>query len=738
MTREMKRINTDNNKTTTIKDLLFKTLFPFDSRLRLMVCCLIAIVAFVFFAPNSFAQNNDPDIDGELQAIIELLIEQNEELAQYDTYIENLTDLSSDKINLNKADYEEIQRLKELGIISDSQLNNLLDYRDEMGELFNKYELQAVPGWDLNTIRRAMPFVRVGGEIDAVNINLKELLFEGDNQLFMRYSRVLEKQEGYKIDPETGAPTYLGNPDKLYMRFRHKYGSKISYGVTAEKDPGEQFFKGAQKNGFDFYSAHFYMRDVGPLKRLIVGDFQVTLGQGLMAWTGIGFGKSPFVMDIKRQGYSVNPYTSVNEALFFRGAALTARIAPKIDLTAFGSYKPIDVTFADSRDTFNIEELFASGISEAGLHRTETENFRRQNENITDVGAELKYKTRRLSVGVSGLYTKYSIPVTVRNVATNSFRFSGQDLVNVGLNYRYLVGNLHFFGETAMSDDRNGNRGFATLNGVLASLHPSVDMSIVYRHYARDYQSLYGDPFAESSTPVNEEGLFIGSIIKLSKAWSVQGYTDFYRHPWLRFRVDGPSYGHDKLIQVNYKPSRALIIYSRFAVETKGRNLDGDAEEFTDYRSDAVEPHKRQLVRLDLRYKLNKEVTLKSRVDGTSYEDGFSPKERGYLLYQELTYQPLNSPFSFDVRYTLFDIDNWDARIYAYEKDVLYAFSIPPYSNRGRRFYAVLRYNLSRKVTVWGRFARTTYDDRNTVGSGNEQVDGPTRTDVKLQMRIKF
>lgn len=689
------------------------------------------------------AQNNDPDIDTELQAIIELLIEENEELAQYDTYTESLTDLFSDRINVNKADFEELQRLRDLGIISDLQLNNLLDYREEVGELFNQYELQAVPGWDLNTIRQVKPFIVVGGKIDAVNVNLKELLFGGDNQLFMRYTRVLEEQRGYTLNPETGEPRYLGNPDKYYLRFRHKYGRKISYGVTAEKDQGEQFFKGAQKNGFDFYSAHFYLNDIGPLKHLILGDYKVTFGQGLTAWTGIGFGKSPYVMDIKRQGPSIAPYTSVNESLFFRGAALTARLNHKVELTAFGSYKAIDINFGGSRDTLSQEELFASGITEAGLHRTVVENERRQNENQTDIGAELKYKTRRLSVGLSGVYTQYSIPVIVRNVATNSFRFSGDDLMNIGLNYSYLIGNLHFFGETAMSNDLNGNLGYATLNGVLASLHPSVDVSVLYRNFGREFQTLYGDPFAESSTPINEEGLFMGTILKFSKVWSLQGYTDFYRHPWLRFRTDGPSYGHDKMIQLNYRPNRSLTIYGRFATETKGRNLDGDAEENLEDNigpllADRVEPHSRQLYRLDVRYKLTKEVTAKFRVDATSFRDGYSRKERGYLLYSDFSYKPVNSPFSFTMRYTLFEIDEWDARIYAYENDVLYFFSIPPYSDRGRRFYTVLRYNVNRKITLWGRFARTTFDNKDVIGSGNELINGPTRTDVKVQMRVKF
>jgi len=688
-----------------------------------------------------FAQNTE-DIDIELQSIIEVLIEENEELAQFDTYVEQLTDLYDNKISVNKGDYDDFQQLVEMGIITGIQLNKLLDYREQLGKLVNQYELQAVPLWDLGTIRKVLPFVDIRGDVDDINVPLNELLFGGKNELYLRYTRVLEEQKGYIMDSlsdGTFGSRYLGSPDKMYMRYRYKFGSKLSYGVTAEKDAGEQFYNENYKKGFDFYSAHFYIKDLGPLKHLVVGDYSVTMGQGLTAWTGLGFGKSPFVMDIKRQGANIAAYTSVNENLFLRGAAAVIEAGKNLEVTTFGSRRSIDVTFGNSpSDTLSVEELFASGITEAGLHRTKTEFAKKNNAFRTDVGGEIKFKKRKGSIGLSGIYSQFSIPVSVRQIATNQFRFSGDRLANVGLNYRYLVGNFHFFGETAISDDLNGNQGFATLNGVLASLHPQIDVSVLYRKFSRNYQTLWGTPFGESSTPVNEDGLFVGTIIRPTKDWTLQAYTDFYRHEWFRFRVDGPSFGHDKLLQLTYRPSRSLTIYGRYFTETKGRNLSSDAEKILDLRNDLITGHRRQLYRIDLRYKPIKEFTLKSRIDVTRFDDGISATEKGFMVYQEVSYAPLSFPISFDIRYILFDIDSWDARIYAYEKDVLYAFSIPPYSDRGRRFYIVARYNVNKQVTAWVRFARTSFDNRDDIGSGNELIVGKTRSEVKAQLRIKF
>ena len=93
-------------------------------------------------------------------------------------------------------------------------------------------------------------------------------------------------------------------------------------GLTAEKDPGEQFFRGAQKQGFDFYSFHAFYRGGKYLKSFAFGDYQIQLGQGLNLWSSYAFGKSSDILTMKRNPIPIKPYTSVDESRFFRGAAI--------------------------------------------------------------------------------------------------------------------------------------------------------------------------------------------------------------------------------------------------------------------------------------------------------------------------------------------------------------------------------------------------------------------------------
>lgn len=680
-----------------------------------------------FLNPAVFAQEEISD--AELEDLIEILVADSEDNIDYDTYLERLTYFNENPVNLNKASSED---LFAIGLLTPLQVGSLVYYRDKIGKLINIYELQAIPNWDLATIRRILPFVRIKGEIDDFNVRANKLLFNGKHQLFMRYSRVLEEQKGYTqadTSADGSVPSrYLGSQDKLYARYKYGYGQKISYGITAEKDAGEEFFGGSQPNGFDFYSAHFYLADVGPFSQIIIGDYEMRLGQGLTVWNSLGFGKSAYVMNVKRQGAHIRPYTSVHEVNFLRGAAATVDITDDLSFTAFGSIKPIDVNVV-AIDTLTDEVISISAINEFGAHRTPSELNTKGAVNQSDIGAHVQYEKRRFGIGASVSYNKYDKPIFRADNPYNRFRFSGDSNLNYSVDYRLLVGNLHFFGETAFSN----YGGMASINGVLASLHPTIDLSIVQRYYGRDYEAPYSNAFSESSTIVNESGVFMGAEIRPIKNWTVRAYFDIYNHDWLRFRTDAPSTGADKLIQVDYKPSRSLVAYARFKTETKDRNLSGNSTN-TDYTT----PTTVSGLRFNLKYKLNKSITLKSRMEFSWFDDEVNPVEKGFMAYQEFSYKPLSFPLSFDIRYMLFDTDGYDTRIYTYEKDVLYFFSIPAYFDQGRRYYITARYKLMKGIDCWLRFSQTTFYNRNSIGGGLEEIDGNKRSEVKVQVRFKF
>ena len=110
----------------------------------------------------------------------------------------------------------------------------------------------------------------------------------------------------------------------------------------------------------------------------------------------------------------------------------------------------------------------------------------------------------------------------------------------------------------------------------------------------------------------------------------------------------------------------------------------------------------------------------------------------GFLIYQDVLYRPDDKPFDITLRYALFDTDDYDARIYAYENDVLYAFSIPGYYYNGSRFYILLKWEILDNLDFWLRFSQTFFNNQSTIGSGLDEIEGNARSEIKVQLRLKF
>jgi hypothetical protein len=172
----------------------------------------------------------------------------------------------------------------------------------------------------MTTIRVVLPFVKVSEDLFTPNVSFKEMMKNSSCELYIRNIRGLQQKVGYTEKENEDDNRYLGSPDKLFLRYRFRYLNKVSVGFTAEKDQGEEFFRGTQKQGFDYYSAHFFIKDFGRVKALAVGDYHFQIGQGLTLWSGLAFGKSVDISTVKRNAVGLRQYASADENNFLRGA----------------------------------------------------------------------------------------------------------------------------------------------------------------------------------------------------------------------------------------------------------------------------------------------------------------------------------------------------------------------------------------------------------------------------------
>jgi len=204
---------------------------------------------------------------------------------------------------------------------------------------------------------------------------------------------------------------------------------------------------------------------------------------------------------------------------------------------------PLEISKGGSKLNTGFSEVTSVIIN--GLHRTENEINNKNGVNLQSTGFSLAYKRKALALSLNGLRTKFDLPFNPdKNQLYESYRFSGDELSNVSLGYSYRLRNFNFFGEVASSD----NGAVAQIHGLLLGLDRKIDISFSFRDYPRDYQVLNANAFAESSTPTNERGLYMGISIRPTKRWLINSYVDMWRNPWLSFRRDAPDSGVEYLM----------------------------------------------------------------------------------------------------------------------------------------------------------------------------------------------
>ncbi|MEA3447784.1 MAG: helix-hairpin-helix domain-containing protein [Bacteroidota bacterium] len=675
---------------------------------------------------SEMSQNSD------IESIIEILAERSDAELDYSSFVERMIELSQDPVNINKASEAD---LSELVFLTDFQVFNLLNYRKNVATIHSPYELQFLYGFDKELVRLMMPFVSFEtGAAGVKEFPLKNAFKYGRHDLFLRHERVLEEQKGYREIPDSilaenpDKSRYLGSPDKLYLRYKYYYKNKLSIGLTAEKDAGEEFFTGSNPYGFDYYAGHVQIQDVGVIKTLNVGDYSVQFGQGLVAWSSMSFGKTPYVMNVIRKGRGIYRYTSSNENQFMRGGGTTIRLGA-FDISAFYSNKSIDANI-DLQDTITNSIESVTSFQNVGYHRTPNEIADKNAINEQIAGGNVKYSHKNLRLGMTYAFYKYNADLLTGDQPYELFRFSGNSFMNLGADFRYQYRKYALFGEVATNDVYEP----AVVGGFVFNAVPQVAFSGVYRNISPGYYAGYASAFGEQSTLGNEKGFYLGAEVNPAADWTLHCYMDMFRFPWMRYNAGSPSNGYDWLAQIDYEMSRAVSMYVRMKGQEKEENLSIDDTDLS-----LMLPEKQLKARYSLKIEPDDQLRLKSQVEYAGFQaNDAETMEHGWVLSQDVIWQLQKMPLRFVTRFALFRTDSYDTRIYSYEYDVLYAFSIPSYYYHGNRVYLLAKYSPHDNIDIWFRIARTYYNNRDVVSSSLSQIDAPHKTDVKLQVRFKF
>lgn len=662
-----------------------------------------------------FASAQISEVQNQVEAILEATMEEMEENADGSIILDDLEELMNDKLNINTAT---ALQLSKLHLLNDLRIDELIRHREEYGPFYSIYELNAVESLNPEIIKKMEPFIWFG-PIENKTLTFGEKLKYGRNEFLLRTQGILQKPAGY-IKKEDATSPFEGERMRHYTRYKFTATEEISAGFTAEKDPGESMFKGSNKYGFDFHSAYINLKINKLVQDVIVGDYIAKGGQGLVLWQGFSLGKSINTLSLSKTNQGVRPYTSADENNYFRGIATSLRIK-KAQLNAFISRKNLDGNIETSD---SLGSWFTS-FQSSGYHRTVNEIEDKHSVKDFNAGALMNWQLNNLRLGTVLLYRQFVIPCLPPDQLYNRFNFRGKINKAAGINYLYSKGKYVLFGEAAVS----GSAGKAIVHGAEMYLHDRIQVSTLFRHLDKDYQALWASPFCENSTAANETGLYIGTRILPIKHVILTAYSDFFKSPWTKYTTSGPSQGREVFIQSTFTPDSRLQFYLRLKSEDKDKKRIID-EKYINLSEQVTR------LRLHCQYQPFLWLILKSRLEHISYK-GLN-KENGVLFFQDTQFLPERLKVNLTFRLAWFQTDSYNTRIYTYENDLLYVFSIPAFFGEGIRTYLNLKYKMNNKIEIWFKLANLVHNDVESIGSGYNKIVGNQKTELKFQLRFKL
>lgn len=664
----------------------------------------IPLTGFVLIALSGsplLAQGTDPDdLLEEPDILEEQLLENILSEGEESSIADRILWLQEHPLDLNTAGKSELETIPG---ISSFEAGAIVDFRRAVKKLTRIDQVELIPGMSADLLERIRPFVFVSGAQERTPAPVVRVR--------SRAVRDLQPRRGFMDN------SFSGSSLKSYTRMGVESGQMLKAGILFEKDPGEK-----PSNGFT--SGFVAASGILGQSRILVGDYLMETGQGLVFWRASAFGKGSETIDVsrKRSG-GVVPYRSSDEFSFFRGGAATYHVAMEgfdIHMTGAFSRRSLGATL--------ITPDSVSGFYTAGLFRTETELGKRNLVSEEIIGSHVRLRSSGgLSVGASYLRARFDRGISPRNV----FDHGGKKIDILGIDGEVEIGTMTMFGEVARA--RGGD---AAILGALWHPGRRMQLSAVYRNYSPGFVNYYANGFGERSDTRNERGLYLGGKFFVRKGIVLRVYLDQFMFPWSTPTIPLPVSGVDMFAETSVRFTPRFDITFRYA----RKQTEGTASE-TDPLGRSVRivvARIQDRARVTATYHVSRSLRLKGRMEGTEvrYRSAV-PGESGLLFYYDIQFRPSQS-LSLDARFAVFDTDSYDSRTYEYENDVRGVFSNPALYGKGRRWYLLSRYKLGTFVSISAKYAETYKEGVRTIGSGSSEIVGDVDNRLTLQIEMSM
>ena len=642
------------------------------------------------------------------QYLNEVMTQEDMASSAWEQTYDLLCDLEDHPIDINLVTREQ---LEELPFLSAQQIEGIMEYLWRYGRMESLSELQMIRPLDYAQRRLLTYFFYVGEEPPAPLPTLKDIAKYGQNEL-MAYARVpFYNRKGDKEG-------YLGPKYRHWLRYQFTYGDQVKLGLVASQDAGEPFFANQNKWGYDYYSFYLQLRNFRRLESLVLGNYRVSMGMGLVMNNSFSLGKMAMLQNLGRSSYTLRAHSSRSVGSLL-GAAATIDMGKHLKLTAFASCNPADATLN--------KDGTMSTILDTDYHRTQTEMDKKHNLHPFKTGGSLRYDAHGVRLGMNALYTHLDRTLKPNtSVLYRQHYPQGTDFLNLSLDYGYASPRLALSGETAT--DKQGH--LATINTASLRVTDVLSMMVLQRFYSYAYTSLDAQSYSDGGKVQNESGVYLGLTWQPSLALRLSAYSDYAYFAWAKYQVSQSSYSWDNLLQATWQKQRWTLT-GRYRLRLRQQD---------DETKKALVNRWEHRGRLSADYSTATGLGGRMQIDGgfssRNEDGGVRSGEWGGMVSATLAYTRrwlrLNGGFGY------FHTDSYSSRVYLYELGPLYTYSSQMFYGEGIRYWLMARANIGKSLTLTAKLGVTDYFDRSTISSSYQQIDASSLSDLDLEVRWKF
>lgn len=628
---------------------------------------------------------------------------------------EHLCELESTPLNINTLNPEDLYLIPGL---NRNQIDEIIKYRDRHGEFRTIEELALIESID-RPLRLFLCNFIIAAPIPKnawySRPTLDSIMRKGHGEIQTSANIPLYNRQGDKNG-------YLGYKYKYNLKISGKFSDNIKYGFCGSQDAGEPLFANKNKLGMDYYSFYIKIGNIKRLKNLVIGQYNIKLGMGLIQNNSFGYGKQMMISSMNNYDATITGHATRSDGGYFQGIANTIDIGnsdsqSKWTLTTFWSYRNIDATLN--------KDGSISTIITSGYHRTPTEMEKKNNSSTTSLGAHINYKRNGIHMGISTVYNWFNRDLTP-NPSNNpksyrTYYAQGNNFWNISINYGYISRKLMLSGETATGSCNS----IATINAAEVNLNKRISLYAVQRFYSYKYYAINAKSFNDGGYTQNESGIYGGAKWTISPRITLDAYSDLAYYPWIKYYCSTSSYSFDNNISLKYEKND-WILKAKYKFKIKQRN-----------NSEKTFLQNRYSNKLRMSIQKNSEKTsFTTNIDFTelSFTDN---KSIGYSFSQNASIE-LHKKTSIYIFASYFHTDDSNSSIYVTERNIPGVFNSSSYYGEGVRFSSSLKAMLTSKVIVNFKFALTSYFNRNVISSGLRMINSSYQTDIDLNVKYKF